>query len=134
MTTLGIILFGISAISKAIMDHCAIGTWDSKWWNKSKSWITTYDDKIHGHPVKMYKIYSNKWKNGDPDQGEAFFGSSTFLIWLTDGWHFFQMIFLNCLFLGLLLHEEPFNFYDFLILLISFKVIFEISYRAIKLL
>lgn len=33
-----------------------------------------------------------KWKNRDPKQGERFFGSSTFLVWLTDGEHLFQFI------------------------------------------
>ena len=31
--------------------------------------------------------WKNKWKNGDPTQGEAFFGSSSFLVWTTDGFH-----------------------------------------------
>ncbi len=34
-----------------------------------------------------YVSWVNKWKNGDPKQGEKFFGSSTFLVWTTDGWH-----------------------------------------------
>jgi hypothetical protein len=31
--------------------------------------------------------WRNKWKNGDSNQGEKFFGSSTFLVWTTDAWH-----------------------------------------------
>jgi hypothetical protein len=31
--------------------------------------------------------WRNKWKNGDPNRGEKFFGSSTFLVWTTDAWH-----------------------------------------------
>jgi len=37
--------------------------------------------------------HTNKYKNGDPSQGEAYFGSTTFLIASTDGYHllrFFQ--------------------------------------------
>lgn len=34
-----------------------------------------------------YDSWDNKWKNGDPLQGERFFGSSTFLAWTTDGYH-----------------------------------------------
>lgn len=33
-----------------------------------------------------------KYKNGDHNQGRRFFGSTTFLVWLTDGFHFFQMV------------------------------------------
>jgi len=36
--------------------------------------------------------HANKWKNGDKSQGEAFWLSSTLLVWLTDGWHRFDAI------------------------------------------
>ena len=36
--------------------------------------------------------WRNKWKNGDPDQGERFLFSSSLLVWLTDGWHLFKML------------------------------------------
>ncbi len=31
--------------------------------------------------------WKNKWYNGNPNEGEKFLGSSTFLVWTTDGWH-----------------------------------------------
>lgn len=31
--------------------------------------------------------WTNKYKNGDPSQGAAYFGSTTFLAWTTDGYH-----------------------------------------------
>jgi hypothetical protein len=40
--------------------------------------------------------YSNKYKNGDKSQGEKFFGSTTFLVWLTDGWHLLKFLFDRC--------------------------------------
>lgn len=53
------------------------------------------------HPDKFFSRYPdanrrywdndiswrNKWKGGDREQGEAFFGSSTFLAWTTDAYH-----------------------------------------------
>ncbi len=30
---------------------------------------------------------NNKYRNGDPKQGRAFPGSTTWLVWTTDGWH-----------------------------------------------
>jgi len=39
--------------------------------------------------------WKNKYKNNDPKQGAKFFGSTTFLVWTTDAWHFFQMIMLT---------------------------------------
>lgn len=35
--------------------------------------------------------YRNKWKNGEKEQGEKFFLSSTLLAALTDGWHLSEM-------------------------------------------
>ena len=39
--------------------------------------------------------WRNKWKNGDPAQGERYPGSSTALVFLTDGWHLLQFIMLT---------------------------------------
>lgn len=36
--------------------------------------------------------WRNKWRNGDPAQGERYFGSSTFLAWNTDAYHLFRTI------------------------------------------
>ena len=36
--------------------------------------------------------WKNKWKDGDAGKGERFFGSSTFLVWLTDFWHFMKAV------------------------------------------
>jgi hypothetical protein len=46
---------------------------NDQFWNPSISW-------------------TNKYKNHDPKQGEKFFGSTTFLAWTTDGFHFTQAI------------------------------------------
>jgi len=43
------------------------------WWNPKESW-------------------KNKWKEGDKSKGERFFLSSTWLVSLTDAWHFFGLI------------------------------------------
>lgn len=39
-----------------------------QYWNPNQSW-------------------TNKYKNGDPNQGPDYFGSTTFLVGLTDGYH-----------------------------------------------
>jgi len=31
--------------------------------------------------------WKNKYKNGNPDEGPAFFGSTTFMVGITDGYH-----------------------------------------------
>lgn len=39
--------------------------------------------------------WKNKYKNKDPKQGEAFFGSTTFLVFLTDKFHFVSFLIMN---------------------------------------
>lgn len=34
---------------------------------------------------------NNKYKNRDPKQGRSFPGSTTWLVWTTDGWHLMRM-------------------------------------------
>ena len=48
---------------------------DSRFWNPAISW-------------------QNKYKGGDPDNGPAFFLSTTALVFLTDGWHLFKFLYL----------------------------------------
>ena len=75
--------------------------------------------------------FNNKWKNGDSKQGEKFFGSSTFLVWTTDAFHFFQMIFLTYIFLAISLntHITPYFFLDFIILKGIFQTIFQLLFK-----
>ena len=48
-----------------------------------------FDDDQYWDP----KIsWTNKYKNHDPAQGEAFFGSKTFLVWTTDGYYMTRMV------------------------------------------
>ena len=47
--------------------------------------------------------WRNKWKNGDPVQGEAFLFSSTALVALTDAWHLAKAIAILCILLAILL-------------------------------
>lgn len=74
--TIAIILIITSGIAKAICDLSSddkIKFKPESYWVKSKSWV-------------------NKWKNGDPKQGEKFWLSSRQLVFLTDAWHLFGLI------------------------------------------
>lgn len=68
----------------------SLPTMNPLFWNPNKSWV-------------------NKWKNGDKAQGEKFFLSSTALVFLTDSWHLFKMLFLTCVFLAIILYTPLFN-------------------------
>jgi len=118
MMSLGILLTVISAISKAFMDlaaHEALGSWGD-WWVGHVSWV-------------------NKYKNGDPKQGPKFPGSTTWLVWLTDGWHFWQKLVYDPLLWGVVIFVlgTPIHWaWSCLIISVSHKVIFELFYRIIK--
>lgn len=79
------------------------------WWDPSKSWV-------------------NKWAVNSTTK-ERFFGSSTFLVFLTDAWHFFKMLMLGCLFAAFLF---PVSFYIILLFPIIWGVIFELFYKILK--
>lgn len=112
-----------AAIGKSIMDTLqfhyenSIFIKNQTWWNPKISW-------------------KHKYKNDDYTQGPAFWGSTTYLVFLTDGWHFFQFIFLNSLFIAITF-GDPFQFFNnfwdyiftFLICRILFGVIFELTFR-----
>ena len=97
---------------------------NNSWWSMKESW-------------------RNKWKNGDPKQGEAFLGSSTVFVLLTDAWHFFQSIMLTCLIAPIAIVSQinvPNVFNNTLItsMLIfvigkaSFSVAFELTWRFLN--
>ncbi len=50
----------------------------ARWW---KTWAGPHSD-----------TWRNKYRNGDPLQGPKFPGATTWLSWLTDGWHFFKFV------------------------------------------
>jgi hypothetical protein len=84
------ILIAIAAMSEAIMDNLQFHYFKSifkdreaqQFWNPLISW-------------------SNKYKNGDKNQGEKFICSTTLFVGLTDAWHLFKLINHTCLFIGL---------------------------------
>ena len=72
--------------------------------------------------------WKNKWKNRDPNQGERFLGSSTFLVFLTSGWHLSQEILIDTVFILIF----GWNWYTLLYNII-FKIIFDVfSYFPFK--
>lgn len=73
--------------------------------------------------------WKNKWKNGDPKQGERFKFSSTIFVWTTDFWHFIQFCFHSCWQLIISLNFEHWIIM-FIIIKAIFSIVFEITYRT----
>jgi hypothetical protein len=87
------ILLIVASISNAIMDVIDFKFTNSIFF-KLKKYRFWFDASIS---------WKNKYKNRDPNQGEAFFGSTTFLVFITDAWHFFKMIMLSCFIICIIL-------------------------------
>ena len=70
--------------------------------------------------------WKNKWKNGDPNQGEKFIGSSTIFVFITDFWHFTKFLMLLFISAAIIFHS-PFIVWwiDFLIIYCVFTITFE---------
>ena len=78
------LLNGASDSLKFHFDQSFARNWKALFWDPDISW-------------------RNKYKNGDPKQGRAFFGSTTFLVFLTDAWHLLKFAQMACFRLAVVL-------------------------------
>ena len=81
----------------------------------------------------MNVSWKNKYKNGDVKQGRKFYGSMTFLVFITDGWHLFKSLMLLCLVSAAVLYTPLLPGYNYLLLEIFilhtwFGIIFELFF------
>jgi hypothetical protein len=119
MISLWIYLFVIiSAVAKAAMDKINFHFNDSIFVSlKREFWDSKYS-------------WQNKWKQGFSELGEKFFFSSTILVFLTDGWHLMQFIFLNSLFIAFfLISLHYFSYYEAIIHLILLRALFGVTFE-----
>ena len=84
---ISIILVALAAVCNSIMDILRDKFEQSVFSNKNLD-RRYWDAKIS---------WQNKWHGGNRNLGEKFFGSSTFLVFLTDAWHFFQFLMFSCI-------------------------------------
>ena len=119
-------LFILAGVLDAIMD--VISTkWPVSIFSKIRNEkVIDWCNPIHSWP--------NKWKNGNINNGEKFFGSSTFLVWLTDLWHLSKMLMLLSVCIGAALFTPWINiFLDAFILYLAYTVTFQLFYGKILL-
>lgn len=122
MNLLLIVLFIIiTAISKSIRDkinfHYEKSIFSNfknqKWWNPQISW-------------------KNKYKDCDETKGRSFIGSKTWLVFITDAWHFFESLQLFSFFVSIIL---AFNFsydlkwYWYILIFIFLKLIYSATFE-----
>jgi len=78
--------------------------------------------------------WKNKWKNGDPAQGEAFILSSTAFVTTTDAWHFFKAVTIICSLLAIIApFTQLFNFHltVWLGILITLKLTYSLIFEGL---
>ena len=113
-----IFIFGISKaicdVSECCFNNSKLAKLNPLFWDKHKSW-------------------KNKWKGGVAANGEKFFGSSTFLVWITDAWHLFNMLsYLSLFIAGYLTATYLDKWYLAIIPFPIGLIIFELIYEYLK--
>lgn len=124
---LTIILICIAAIINAAMDM------DMNMFVQSI--FSKFKNQNFWNPVLSYK---NKWKDGISGGKPRFFGSTTFLVFLTDGWHLLKTALL-CIFFFLL--SKPIIVFElhipriatFFIIYICWGIVFELAKKRFTL-
>ena len=133
LTTLILVL--IAGISNAMMDTLK-NQWPVSRWSglPFTHWWFRWSGPSSWH---------NKWKNGIRSEGPRFFLSSTALVFLTDGWHFFQFLWGTCFVLAIVFYEPigifihwlpswlPIWVTDFIILKSVYLILFNLFYEKI---
>jgi hypothetical protein len=68
--------------------------------------------------------WTNKWKNHNPENGEAFPGSSTIFVPIADGWHLTKFLWIFHVLSAIVLYEGISGFFaaDLIILYIVFGI------------
>lgn len=136
-----LILIILAGVINALMDQSSINNLWNKWWNKGESWKLKWKLDSNGNLIPQNErlwyylwVLTPKWK-------ESFIYSSTLFVWLTDGWHLLQMLFLNIIILSIIVFNPINLFFDnnicqmiinFLILRIGYGVGFNTMYYSIK--
>jgi len=121
MWWVSIILLVLAGIFNAIMDVL-----------KTRYNSSIFIDWKHQNWLKPSLSWRNKWKNGDKSKGERFFGSSTFLVWITDFWHLAKMLMLLCISFAFIFYSPMIAWWiDWFIIYCAFTVPFEIFYSKI---
>lgn len=103
-----------------------------------------YDQFAKVHPNANQNFWNpneswrNKWKNGDPNQGEKYFFASTALVWTTDAYHLARtgrnITAMSAIIIPIgKRHKKPFKQYaaEFVIYYVSYTAGFNLVYNGI---
>ena len=90
-----IMLFLLAGMAKGLSDRIDFHQSTLPGWMHTEFWLMNGDSS-----QGILPSWTRKYKNNDHTQGPAFFGSTTFLVFITDGWHLMQELYKWLLILG----------------------------------
>jgi hypothetical protein len=118
---ISLILIFLAGVCNAVMDVLRF--------RFSSSVFRFCDNQKWVNPLYSHR---NKWKDGNIDNGEAFLGSSTIFVFVTDFWHFSKFLMLLFMMGSVVFYVPLINWWVDLILIYSiFTIIFELFYSRI---
>ena len=125
-----IVLLVLSGVFKAVMDLSSEHRFREEFWNKNESWHLKWKTDNNFNLTGSGKHW---WYFGlhRTRYDERFPYSSTILVFLTDGWHLFQFLFLSCLELAIAIQFDHW-IWVFIIAKITLSGVFELVYSNIK--
>lgn len=107
----------LAGLFNAVMDSVADETafnrsifsrWNKKYWSKVHSWRNKYE----------------VFPDGSTNHKPRFWGSTTFLVFLTDGWHLFQFLWSTSFIIALLVNPLYYSGIGFLFGLLTYKFVY----------
>jgi hypothetical protein len=107
----------LSACASAVMEtiHCCLST-------------SIFKKYVGNYFVDPSISWLNKYKNHDPAQGEAFWGSTTIFVMFTDLWHAMKHLFLVFLFGSMIPLGFTFHWWIPLLMYPTFTLLFQVFY------
>ena len=134
MTSLIILIFGTFWEASMDIVHSE-RNYKRSVWNR----VANYFDRIGWHSLGQhfwdYRIsWKNKWKNGDPTQGEKFFLSSRMLATYMDAWHLLKFIWLLHFFSAIVEYKAmtAYPLLDFSIYYLAFGTFHSFFFRILQ--
>jgi hypothetical protein len=117
---ISLLLFAIAALLNAAMDM-NFNMFD-------RSIFSTFKNQTFWNP---YRSWINKWKGHDASKGPRFFGSTTFLVFLTDSWHLIKSLFILALIGSVITFDKNiFDTFSPLIVLPIYSIVWGLVFEA----
>ena len=83
---------------------------EPQWWNPKLSHI-------------------NKYRNGLKENGPKFLGSTTIFVWVTDAWHFFQLIMIYSVLAAISLASFDQSIYNIILNFILIRIVYGATFE-----